>query len=424
MKKKSQSSGKKPNSLSAMTDAPSEAEYSWDCTIRKLQKVAMGYGFARVETPLLEDYSLYERVDVEHGNIINFSDPDNAKIAIRPEVLPGFFRVYSETKFNESQKQSKWYYISPVFSYNESQRKFASSWEYGFELFGEFSPLNQSHLISLVWKFLQSLNLANLTLEVNSTGRTEHRKEYEDNLRNFLQNKRYELCSDCISAMETAPLKIFRCANLECKTLATESPTIVDFLDQDCRKEFTDVLEGLDELGIMYSMNPLLVGRSGTSRVTFVIKYRDNQSEYFIGEGANHDDMFETIIKKNVQCFGFVGYMEVLRKIVHAINVEAANESKSEVFLVPLGDLAAKKSLRLFSELWDAKIAVHDNFGNIGVKNQLKMAESSKATIALIIGQKEAMDEMVILRDVKSGMQEIFQYERIIEEVKKRLGKI
>lgn len=57
------------------------------------------------------------------------------------------------------------------------------------------------------------------------------------------------------------------------------------------------------------------------------------------------------------------------------------------------------------------------------IKTQLKLAESNKVAIALIIGQKEAREGTVILRDVKSGMQELFTTERIIEEVKKRLGK-
>jgi histidyl-tRNA synthetase len=100
-----------------------------------------------------------------------------------------------------------------------------------------------------------------------------------------------------------------------------------------------------------------------------------------------------------------------------------SKEQTSDVFLVPLGELAAKKSLRLFRDLITAKIAVYDHFGNGGVKNQLKMAESYKAPIALIMGQKEALDEIVILRDVKSGMQEIISYDKIVEEVKKRLGK-
>ena len=58
-----------------------------------------------------------------------------------------------------------------------------------------------------------------------------------------------------------------------------------------------------------------------------------------------------------------------------------------------------------------------------GVKNQLKAAETFKAPVALIMGQKEATDEMVILRDVKSGMQEVISYDKIVEEVKKRLGR-
>ena len=66
-------------------------------------------------------------------------------------------------------------------------------------------------------------------------------------------------------------------------------------------------------------------------------------------------------------------------------------------------------------------VRVYDHFGTVGVKNQLKIAEESKAPIALIMGQKEAMDDMVILRDVKSGMQELFSYDKIVIEVKKRL---
>ena len=100
-----------------------------------------------------------------------------------------------------------------------------------------------------------------------------------------------------------------------------------------------------------------------------------------------------------------------------------AKETGSEVFLVPLGELASKKALRLFRDLIAQRILVYDHFGNAGVKNQLKAAQTNKAPIALIMGQKEAMDEMVILRDVKSGMQEIISYDKIVEEVKKRLGK-
>jgi histidyl-tRNA synthetase len=427
-KKKNLPNNKRPQSLSGLVDILPENGHNWDYLLNRLARMSQAYGFLRAEAALLEDYDLYENFDIEKGSIINFNDAGNNRIAIRPEVLPGLMRAHSERKnIPEGPKIYKWYYISPVAGYNEQSGKLASSWEYGFELFGDFVPLNEVQIIGLMWKFLKSAGFENISLEVNSVGKAECRKDYDENLRNFLQNKKYELCNECVAAIESYPLRVFRCKNLGCKTVAAEAPQVVDFLDEDCHKHFTHVLEGLDELGITYSLNPMLVGREGTSQVTFSLKYKETegQNEHFVGEGACHENIYEAVTGKKMQSFGFSGNLEVLRQALSSLPFEQVhiNELKPEVFLVPLGDLAAKKALRLFSELWDENIAVHDHFGNIGVKNQLKMAENSKAVLALIIGQKEAMDEMVILRDVKSGMQEIFQYERIIEEVKKRLGR-
>ena len=105
------------------------------------------------------------------------------------------------------------------------------------------------------------------------------------------------------------------------------------------------------------------------------------------------------------------------------VELKFASKIKIDVFLVPLGDLAAKKTLRLFTELWNNDIKASEFAGPGSIKTQLKLAESNKVSIALIVGQKEAREGTVILRDVKSGMQELFTYERIIEEVKKRLGR-
>ena len=426
-REKKKGATKRPHSIASLVDIVPENGQHWDQLISRLHHLSKAYGFFRAEPSLLEDYAAYENLDIEAGNIVNFADPENNRIAIRAEALPGLMRSHLERKnVPEDHKLAKWYYFSPTVTYDERKRQFTNSWEYGFELFGEFAPLNEVQLISLVWKFLMSIGLQNLSLEVNSIGKPECRGDYDDQLRSFLQNKKYELCNDCVAAMDTFPMRVFRCKNLECKTVAAEAPQVVDYLNEECHKHLTHVLEGLDELGILYNLNPMLVGREGASEIVFSIKSRDEQNEYFIGEGAHHDNIYETVTDKKVPCFGFVGYFDVLSTALRNLPAEttaAHHDYKAEVFLVPLGDLAAKKALRLFSELWDENITVHDHFGASGVKNQLKLAENSKAVLALIIGQKEAMDDMVILRDVKSGMQELFQYDRIIEEVKKRLGR-
>jgi histidyl-tRNA synthetase len=182
-------------------------------------------------------------------------------------------------------------------------------------------------------------------------------------------------------------------------------------------------LEALDELSIPYQLNPLYVGPQGFSKTNFVIKARGKDKTFVIGEGGYHDQLLQNLCGKNYCCFGFTGSLLEVKKAMEEAKLEVVHEQKSEVFLVPLGELASKKSLRLFRDLVLEKVLVYDNFGDSGVKNQLKAAESFKAPIALIMGQKEAVDEMVILRDVKSGMQEIISYDKIVEEVKKRLGR-
>ena len=97
---------------------------------------------------------------------------------------------------------------------------------------------------------------------------------------------------------------------------------------------------------------------------------------------------------------------------------------KIEVFMVPLGSIAVRKAVALHRDLQHSGImAAETMLASGSIKNQLKAAAENKCEIALIIGQKEAIDETVILRDMRSGMQEVFAADRIIEEVKKRLGK-
>ncbi|MBU6447234.1 ATP phosphoribosyltransferase regulatory subunit [Patescibacteria group bacterium] len=421
--KKKSAGSKKPQLLAGMSDILPETSPLWEHLAQKLQRIARGFGFNRVETPLLESPSLFELYAGENPSQIIFLDQHGERTALRSAILPSLMRAYSETTFPEGHKFSKWHYFAPVANYDANQKRYHSQWQFGFELFGEFSSLNEVQLINLIWKFLQSSGLKDLVLEINSTGKNECRKDYDQTLGGFLQSRKYELCNDCAAAIDDYPMQVFRCTNLECRTVAQEAPQVVDYLDADCHKHFTGVLEALDEVGIGYSLNPLLVGGPGTSQTVFAFKFHDAKGDHLLGEGSHHDSIYREITGKDAACFGYYFSIDEMQKYITEVQLETISEHKAEVFLAPLGDLASKKALKLFSELWDSNVAVHDHFGSSGVKEQLKAAEGSKAMLALIIGQKEAMDDTVILRDVKSGMQEVFRYDQIIDEVKKRLGK-
>ncbi len=416
---------KKVQGLAGLEDVVTETDGLWSAVLHRLARLVRIYGFERVETPLLEDVRLYEYFYKESpkalGGVIQMSIA-NKLVVLRQDFLPGVLRSYYQDKVYEKSPLSKWNYSGFVVSQNDSGI-LMSDYRFGFEVLGGFNHLTEAQVIGAAWKFLQLLGLKDATLEINHIGNEQCQVVYQQTLRDFLAGKKYQLCDNCNENLQGRVLSVFRCDNLDCQALLSEAPPVLDFLDEESRKHFTNILEALDELGVPYQLNPLYAGGEGSSRTNLTIKYKVKGETWVLGEGAYHESLMQNLCGKNYCCFGFSGSLSKIRQLLELNKVSVTKEQKNDVFLVPLGELAAKKSLRLFKDLTSEKISVYDHFGNAGVKNQLKQAETFHAPIALIMGQKEAVDEMVILRDVKSGMQEIISYDKIVQEVKKRLGR-
>lgn len=411
--------------VSGIKDIVTDSDPLWNAIMKRLQKTARVYGFSRVETPVLEHTetlakywngdaaALLRAVLVEFGG---------NQMSIRPTLLPSVFRIYNQYKVPEIETLNKWLYLGNVL-YGNAENLPVSGYEFGLEVFGTFTHLTEAQCISALWHMLQSLGLAELVLEINHLGTPQSQASYQEVLADYLRQKKFQLCDNCNESLDDRALNVFRCHNMECQDVLGEAPTILDFLDPVSQAHFTSILEAFDELQIPYQLNSLYAGPWGASKTNIAIRYKTKNDNILIGEAAYHTDVMQAVTGNNWPCFGFNGDLGNIYKAMQAAHIEVAHEPYNEVFLVPLGELASKKSLRLFRDLTTAQVSVYDHFGHVGVKNQLKQAQAYKAPIALIMGQKEAMDDMVILRDVKSGMQEIFSYDKIVAEVKKRLGR-
>lgn len=417
---------KKVLALDALEDIIGESDALWSAVLKRFSKLSRIYGFEKVETPLLEDMRLYENYyktsPKKLSALLGLQIHKQDRAVVRGDFLPGLLRAYYQRKIYEKSPLSKWA-ASGFTVLKDENENLVSDYQFIFEVFGQFNHLTEAQVIGSVWEFLQGLGLTDSVLEINSLGKEESQAAFSQTLQDYLMGKKYQLCDDCNEHLQGRVLNVFRCANLECQSLLSEAPAVLDFLDEESRKHFTSILEALDELAVPYQLNPLYAGPSGYGKTNLVIKSKIKGETVVIGEGGYHEGLMQNLCGKNYNCFGFTGSLSKIHQILDANKTTVSASQKNDVYLVPLGELAAKKALRLFRDLTGEKISVYDHFGNVGVKNQLKQAETSGTPVALIMGQKEAMEEMVILRDVKSGMQEIISYDKIVSEVKKRLGR-
>lgn len=414
----------KAGTIVGLRDIVAQTNPYWSMIMQQLRGIAQLYGFQPVETAILEDEKVYAdfyKNQPQALERIMYAQTGGKALGVRSAVLPSVLRHYVQNKIIDEQPLSKWLYIGNVAEIDERQTVHFS-YQFGLEILGTFNHLTEAQVVSAIWDLTQRLGLSeDVVLEINTVGDLAVQTAYTNVLKDYLKGKEFELCEECNNHLRGRVLNVLRCNNVACQLLTAEAPAIVDFLDTGARKQFTDILEALDELGLPYQLNQLYVGPEGSSGTNLVIKYKKGNETIIIGEAAHHELLLKNITGKPMPAFGFSGSLSGLSRALELSEIEAKHEIHSEVFLVPLGELASKRSLRLFRDLIAVDVKVHDHFGTIGVKNQLKLAEESKAPIALIMGQKEAMDEMVILRDVKSGMQEVFSYDKIIAEVKKRL---
>ncbi len=415
----------KTGALSGLRDIVTQTNPHWNTILQQVRMVGQLYGFQPVETSILEEEKTYTDFYKNQPEILEkilYAQSGGKPMGVRSALLPSVLRHYAQSKVMETQPLSKWLYLGNT-AQVDSKQAVHFDYQFGFEVFGVFNHLTEAQVISAVWELTQRLGLVSedVQVDINTSGDAAVQAAYQNVLKDYLKGKEFEMCDSCNAHMRGRVLNILRCNNIECQLITAEAPAIVDFLDSTERKKFTDILEALDELGLPYQLNQLYIGPEGSTGTNVIVKYKKGNQMVVIGEAAHHETLMKNIAGKSSPAFGFIGSLPALARSMELAEVESKFENHSEVFLVPLGELASKRSLRLFRDLIAENIRVHDHFGTIGVKNQLKMAEECKAPIALIMGQKEAMDDMVILRDVKSGMQEVFSYDKIIVEVKKRL---
>jgi len=232
-----------------------------------------------------------------------------------------------------------------------------------------------------------------------------------------------KVCQTCKSRYEANPLRLLDCKEEKCQSIIEDAPQVINFLCSGCHEHFKQVLELLDEINLAYEINPRLVrGFDYYTKTVFEFWWEKDSGQNAIGGGGRYDDLIETLGGKATPALGFAGgvdrTVEVLRNYPE---IEVSQEQNIDIFVAQLGDEARKNCLKILTELWDEGIVAEGGLNKEGISGQLSIANRLKAKYALIIGQKEAFNKTVIIKEMVSGNQEIYPQEKIIKEVKKRL---
>jgi histidyl-tRNA synthetase len=399
-------------------------------------KVAAFYNFKEIQTPIFEKADLFKRAigastEIVQKQMYIFKTKGRDEVALRPEATASLARAFLEHGMQSWPQPVRLWTFGPFYRYEKPQAgRYRQFYQVNFEIFGEASPVIDAQIIQIFYKFFNLLKIKNIIIEINSIGDSQCRPYYKKLLANYLKSYKKSLCSGCKDRLKENPLRILDCKQEKCQRIIRQAPQIIDHLCKECKEHFKELLEFLDELEIVYSLNPYLVrGLDYYTRTVFEIFFDkesksidQNFAKQALAGGGRYDNLLKILGGQEIPAIGGAAGIERTIEIIRQEKIKLLPPLPGpEIFLAQLGKLAKRKGLKLFEELRKAKIRVAEAFGKDSLKSQLKLADKLGVKYVLILGQREAMEKEIIIRDMKTGKQITVKLNRVIKEIEKRL---
>ena len=402
---------------------PSQVE-SWVRLENKIRELCEIYGYEEIRTPTFEHTELFKRgigegTDVVDKEMYTFTDRGDRSITLRPENTASVVRAYLQNKLYANAGLVKLFYIGSMFRYDRPQAgRLREFHQFGVEALGEKNPAVDAEIILLAWEFLKSLGLDDLTLKINTVGCPECRPIFRRKLTEYFTEEADELCEDCRRRLEKNPLRILDCKIDGLKDFMDDAPKIETCLCDDCREHFNAVKKFLTAAGVPFEVNPRLVrGLDYYTKTAFEIQYAPLGAQSAVAGGGRYDGLIKEIGGDDTPAVGFAAGLErILLALELQKNLPTSNK-KIAAFIVSGGSAAEVYAFKLLTDLRRKNFSAAMDFGKKSMKAQMKAAAKSGAKFALIVGEDEAANSTVTIKNLETAAQEVVPLAQVPEKI-------
>ena len=393
-----------------------------------LIKVATLYGYKEFRTPIIENSELFTRSVGEGSDIVRkemytFYDKGDRLITLRPEMTAGCVRSKVNNKLFANQDfPVKAFYVGPNFRYERPQQgRYRQFNQFGIECCGVDNSYRDIEVIALGYNALKLLGFSNLKLKINSLGDKESRERYHEALKEYFSKYVGEMCEDCKERFEKNILRILDCKDKHDQEIIANAPKISDYYTEEAENAFKKVLEELQTLGIEYEIDHNLVrGLDYYTGVVFEYHYTSQLGKNYgaLGGGGHYANLIKEVGGPDLEGVGVAFGIERLANVMSDDDLfEEDIDQKLDVYIMPLSEVTYKEANVLANFLRLNGYATDACFENKGFKQMFKKAERRGAKFAIIIGEDEVKNDVVVLKNLETTEQKTVANEDILETI-------
>ncbi len=274
---------------------------------------------------------------------------------------------------------------------------------------------------------------ANIVIDVNFIGDKESVQKFAKELNHFFKKNQKNIPKNPLATSKKNIYKAF--SELENVEISSQNkkgekeiiaiPNPIDYLSEASRLEFKDILEYVENLDLNFRINPFLFNNSDVySGIIFQVQNLDEEKGGIVIKGGRHDIISKKILgKKEIPIISIHidGLKNVSKLLKPLASIKSIDDSDIKFFYAQFGNEARFKTLRVLDMLLHANILIHHDLSKDKISAQLQHAEKLNVPYLLLVGHREALQNSVMVRNMKNLSQESVELHNLIEYIKKIL---
>lgn len=283
-----------------------------------------------------------------------------------------------------------------------------------FHILGVEKAIADALMIRTLRALVHDLTKEMPTVRLNSLGDEETGVRYTKELANYLRRNIAQLSPQCQTYARQDPLEALEHLLRYEDAIGQRAPSPLDYLSESSRMQLEEVLEFLESTKTGYDLAPHLLDRRGNlSEVCFELATKDGP----IARGGRYSGLARKFFTEGGHATG--GVLRANAIVESTCKALPKKRGKIPVVFVQLGPEAKRISLSLLEDLRAAGIQLEQTVGIESMIEQMNVAQSVDAPYLMIMGQKEALDNTVIIRDRRTNSQNIVSVHSLIDTLQK-----
>jgi len=338
----------------------------------------------------------------------SFTDSLNGEnLTLRPEGTAAAVRATIEHNLLYDGPKRLWY-TGPMFRHERPQRgRYRQFHQLGAEALGFAGPDVDAEIILMCQRLWDDLGLVNVRLELNSLGQAHERAAHREELIKYLEGFQDILDEDGKRRLYTNPLRVLDTKNPALQEMAANAPKLIDFLGEESLAHFEGVQRLLKANNIPFKINPRLVRGLDYYNLTVFEWITDKLgAQGTIAGGGRYDPLIQQMGGKPAPACGWAMGIERIIELMREEKL-APEAPGCDVYLVHQGEAAGQQAIIVAERLRDAglDVVVHATpDGKSGsFKSQMKRADASGASFAVIIGEDEVAAGVMQVKQLRGG---------------------